>query len=41
MEYLIFILAPLYILIVITNNPIMSWVDKWACTKEKRDVDSR
>ena len=38
MEMLPFILAPLVVLIIFTNNPIMSWVDKWACTKEREDV---
>ncbi len=34
MEYLMFILAPILVLVVFTDNPIMRWVDKWACTKE-------
>mgnify|MGYP001414152269 CR=1 FL=1 len=38
MDILIFILYPIFVLIIFTNNPIMSWVDKWACTKEREDV---
>ena len=34
MDILIFMLAPVYVLIIFTNNPIMAWVDKWACKED-------
>lgn len=30
MSKLLFLLAPLYVAILFTDNPIMKWVDKWA-----------
>ena len=41
MNYLFFIGAPLYVLVLFTNNPIITWVDKWACKGEDKSWEEK
>ena len=37
MDYLIYLAGAIIVVILFTNNPLITWVDSWACRKDSED----